>query len=128
MAPAASSSATARSSSSSAAGRPVQLAPGRSATIEIPSYVGKHVDGSLIKAGDTTPLWSLDETTGGWVEEGSGTVVASATSPSGFTLRAEVTHFSWWNSDASSPLRSDRRDDRSRNAWSTATPTVCSRT
>jgi len=83
----------------SAAGRPVQLAPGRSATIEIPSYVGKHVDGSLIKAGDTTPLWSLDETTGGWVEEGSGTVVASATSPSGFTLRAEVTHFSWWNSD-----------------------------
>ena len=84
----------------SAAGQPVQLAPGRSATIEIPSYVGKHVDGSLIKAGDTTPLWSLDETTGGWVEEGSGTVVASATSPSGFALRAEVTHFSWWNADA----------------------------
>jgi len=84
----------------SAAGRPVQLAPGRSATIEIPSYVGKHRDGSLIKAGDTTALWSLDETTGGWVEEGSGTVVASAASPSGFALRAEVTHFTWWNSDA----------------------------
>jgi PKD repeat protein len=83
-----------------AAGRPVQLAPGRNATIEIPSYVGKHRDGSLIKAGDATPLWSLDETTGGWVEEGSGTVVASATSPSGFALRAEVTHFTWWNSDA----------------------------
>ena len=83
----------------SAAGRPVQLAPGRSATIEIPSYIGRHRDGSPVKAGDATPLWSLDESTGGWVEEGNGTVVASASSPSGFALRAEVTHFSWWNSD-----------------------------
>jgi PKD repeat protein len=83
----------------SAGGQPVQLAPGRSATIEIPSYAGKHVDGSLVQAGDTTPLWSLDETTGAWVEEGSGTLVASAGSPSGFALRAEVTHFSWWNAD-----------------------------
>src|SRR4029079_10287374 len=58
-------------------GQPVQLAPGRTATIEIPSYAGKHVDGSLVKAGDAIPLWSLDETTGAWIEEGSGTVVAS---------------------------------------------------
>ncbi len=34
-----------------------------------------------------------------WVQEGTGTVVASATSPSGFALRATVTHCSWWNAD-----------------------------
>ena len=34
-----------------------------------------------------------------WVQEGSGTIVASATSPTGFALRAVVSHFSWWNSD-----------------------------
>ena len=44
------------------------------------------------------PLWSLNERTGTWIEEGSGRVVAAA-SPSGLALRGEVTHFSWWNHD-----------------------------
>ena len=49
---------------------------------------------------DVIPLWSVDETTGLWIEEGAGTVVASADSPTGLALRAEVAHFSWWNADA----------------------------
>ena len=80
------------------AGAPVQLAPGRKATIEIPIYTGKNRDGSAVKAGDVYPLWSLDERTGSWIEEGSGTVVASS-SPSGFALRGDVMHFTWWNHD-----------------------------
>jgi hypothetical protein len=79
-------------------GAAVQLAPGRKATIEIPVYIGKNRDGSAVKAGDVYPLWSLDERTGGWTEEGTGTVVVAQT-PSGFALRGDVTHFSWWNHD-----------------------------
>lgn len=75
-------------------GEELQLKPGSTAFIEIPVYTpGAAVD-------DVIPLWSVDETTGLWIEEGSGTVVANADSPTGLALRAEVTHFSWWNADA----------------------------
>ncbi len=83
-----------------AGGQNVQVAPGKSATIELPLYASKQLNGTLLALGDTTPLWSLDESTGVWVQEGAGTVVASTISPSGFALRATVNHFSWWNSDA----------------------------
>jgi PKD repeat protein len=82
----------------SAGGAPVQLAPGRSATIEIPIYARLTKTGRRLAAGDRFPMWSLDERTGGWIEEGQGTVVAAST-PSDFALRGEVTHFSWWNHD-----------------------------
>lgn len=82
----------------SAEGAPVQLAPGKKATIEIPIYTGFKRNGTPIVAGDTFPVWSLNERTGGWTEEGVGTAVAAA-SPSDLALRAEVTHFSWWNHD-----------------------------
>jgi len=83
----------------SAAGQPLQLAPGKTAIIEVPLYASKKIDGTVLVVGDTTPLWSLDEGTGIWVQEGEGTVVASTASPSGFAMRATVSHFSWWNSD-----------------------------
>jgi hypothetical protein len=79
-------------------GSPVQLAPGRKATIEIPIFTAKNRDGSAVKEGDVFPLWSLNERSGTWIEEGSGRVVAAA-SPSGLALRGDVTHFSWWNHD-----------------------------
>lgn len=82
----------------SAQGAPVQLAAGKKATIEIPIYTGLKRDGTPIVVGDRFPIWSLNERTGGWTEEGTGTAVAAA-SPSDFALRAEVTHFSWWNHD-----------------------------
>ena len=95
-------SATAPSSSPSRrAGQPVQLAPGRSATIEIPIYIG---EASRRQRGQGrrrhAALVARRDAPAAGSEEGIGTVVASATSPSGFALRAEVTHFSWWNSDA----------------------------
>ena len=81
-------------------GQKLQLAAGKTAEIELPLYVGKHQDGSTVAAGDTIALWSLDSATGLWKQEGGGTVVASATSPTGFALRATIAHFSWWNIDA----------------------------
>jgi hypothetical protein len=83
----------------SASERPLQLAPGKSATIEIPIYAAKRLDGSVVASGDSIPLWSLDEQTGAWVQEGVGTVVPSGGSPSGFAMRASVSHFTWWNAD-----------------------------
>jgi PKD repeat protein len=74
-------------------GQPLRIAPGYQATIDIPIYTG----GAL--AGQAVPLWSLDEATGLWVQEGTGTVVASAASPTGLVLRGSVSHFSWWNVD-----------------------------
>jgi hypothetical protein len=81
-------------------GQRVQLSPGTSATIEIPIYTTLNLDRTNVVAGATIPLWSLDERTGVWVQEGVGTVVANPDSPSELALRAQVMHFSWWNCDA----------------------------
>jgi PKD repeat protein len=80
-------------------GNPVQLAPGKEATVRLPIYVTKNEDGDDLAEGDTIPLWSLDEAAGIWVREGTGTVVASTASPSGWAFEANVGHFSWWNCD-----------------------------
>lgn len=77
-------------------GERLQLAPGRTATIDIPVYADMALGGAALKAGDTVPLWSLDERTGSWVQEGQGTLV---TRSGGLALHAEVGHFSWWNAD-----------------------------
>ncbi len=86
------------------AGRRLNLAPGQTATIELPIFTPFHAPGVPVAVGDTIPLWSLDETTGVWKQEGSGTVVASADSPTGLAMRATVGHFSWWNCDVSVEL------------------------
>ena len=77
----------------------VQLAAGKTATIEIPVFASTLLDGSTVAVGASVPLWSLDESSGNWIQEGTGTVVASAASPTGLALRAAVGHFSWWNAD-----------------------------
>ncbi|MDX1739736.1 MAG: right-handed parallel beta-helix repeat-containing protein, partial [Rhodothermales bacterium] len=74
-------------------GQELQLAPGKVATIEIPIYTAG------AEVGQTIPLWSMDEKLGQWVQEGVGTVVESAGSPTGLALRATISHLSWWNCD-----------------------------
>ncbi len=81
-------------------GNRLQLAPGKSAVIEIPAYANAAIDGTALAAAAPIPVWSLDETTGQWVQEGTGTVVVSPNSPTGWSLQATVGHFSWWNMDA----------------------------
>ncbi|HEV7734278.1 MAG TPA: hypothetical protein VGR62_19050 [Candidatus Binatia bacterium] len=80
-------------------GQPVELAAGQTATIEIPLYAGAHLDGADAQPGDHIALWSIDETTGIWTQSGEGTVVVSASSPTGVALQAQVPHLSWWNAD-----------------------------
>ncbi|CAN5228524.1 hypothetical protein BH09PSE6_BH09PSE6_03320 [soil metagenome] len=77
----------------------LQLAPGKTATIELPVMANRKLDGSAVAVGDVIPLWSLDETTGVWIQEGTGTIVANAGAASGLAMRAVVSHFSWWNTD-----------------------------
>lgn len=83
----------------SAGAERLQLAAGRTATIEVPIYGAIRPDGTTLAVGDSTPLWSLDESTSMWIQEGTGIVVASPASPSGLAMRAVVSHLSWWNSD-----------------------------
>ncbi len=80
-------------------GQKLQVAPGKTVTIEIPMYADKNPDGSAVQLGQVIPLWSLNEATGVWLQEGTGTVVASPSSPTGLALRASVSHFTWWNCD-----------------------------
>lgn len=82
-------------------GNPVNLAPGMTADVLIPIYIASNQDGTAINIGDTIPLWSLNDDTGIWLQEGTGTVVASASSPTGLAMQATVSHFSWWNCDVS---------------------------
>lgn len=71
----------------------LQLADGKTATIIVPIYT------SGAEPGDEIDLWSVNETNGSWVQEGSGVVVMSDYSPTGLALEATVGHFSWWNCD-----------------------------
>ncbi len=80
-------------------GNKLQLNQGKFATIEIPVFISTHQDGSPVMPGDESPVWSLNENTGRWVMEGTGIVVENQNSPTGLALRAEVSHFSWWNHD-----------------------------
>jgi PKD repeat protein len=80
-------------------GQPLQLRPGARAAIDLPLYAGANLDGSVLTAGSTLPLWSLDERSGQWINEGNGTLVASTASPTALIMRAEVGHLSWWNAD-----------------------------
>lgn len=81
------------------AGRALQLKPGQRASIDLPVYASQDLGGAALVAGGSLPLWSLDERSAQWIQEGQGTLVASAASPTGLTLRADVGHFSWWNAD-----------------------------
>ena len=79
-------------------GRKLALAAGQSAVIEMPLHATLDIDGTPLEIGESMPVWSLNETTGVWLQEGEGTVIASA-SDTGLALRATVVHFSWWNPD-----------------------------
>lgn len=85
----------------SQSGNPLQLATGTTADVLIPIYIATYQDGSAINIGDSIPLWSLNEETGIWLQEGFGIVVASVDSPTGLAMQATVSHFSWWNCDVS---------------------------
>lgn len=80
-------------------GVPLQLIDGQTAVVTIPLYASNHIDGSAITVGDLIPFWVLNEETGIWEEESTGSVIASSLSPSGLALQATTSHFSAFNAD-----------------------------
>jgi len=82
-------------------GEEVQLADNVTADILIPVYIPTYQNGSAVQVGDVIPLWSLNEVTGIWLQEGAGVIEASTESPTGLAMRATVDHFTWWNCDVS---------------------------
>ena len=77
-------------------GDPLQLAPGATATIELP--LPPELAASLVP-GDVIPAWWLDLDDGRWREESTGTVVVSDSDPTQLVWTAEVSHFTWYNCD-----------------------------
>ncbi len=75
-----------------ASGTALQLVEGSPATLTMP--VPAEILG---QAPASIPLWSMDETTGNWVEESTATL-------QGDKYVGEVPHFSFWNCDAPFPL------------------------
>lgn len=67
-------------------GNALSIPDGQKARIQFP------VPDDYPPAPNEVPLWSMDESTGKWIEEG----VAIR---NGAFLEAEVSHFSWWNCD-----------------------------
>ena len=82
-------------------GRPVNLASGKYAQIEIPVFITEHLDGTAVQSNTYgQALWYFDETSGDWVQESNAAaVVQSDASPTGLVLQDYVSHFSWWNYD-----------------------------
>lgn len=111
-------------------GVPLNLAPGRTATIELPMNAELHLRTGAVTVGTRIPLWSLDETTGLWVHEGDGEVIASS-SATGLSLRATVGHFSWWGVDAFSQPNANPQpqccidDDADGSCDTNGTPEYC---
>ncbi|MFM7203875.1 MAG: MopE-related protein, partial [Myxococcota bacterium] len=75
-------------------GQPVQLAA--PVTLRFPLFQAPSSANSPLYAGQSIGLYSFDETTGRWLEEGTGAVVYLNGKP---TFEATVSHFSWWNAD-----------------------------
>jgi len=80
-----------------AAGNKLQVAPGKSATIQMDLPAGTTgIGGNPIAQGTAIPLWHFDEARGLWIGEGTGVVVAT---PTGLAVTGTVSHFSTWNWD-----------------------------
>lgn len=74
-----------------ASGQNLQIATGHTAEMTVT------IDATQTSTAPATiPLWSFNETTGIWQEEGSATKVGNA-------YVGNVSHFSWWNCDAQFP-------------------------
>src|SRR6218665_3210350 len=78
-------------------GAPVQLAPGKSATLE---FVLPEALASQFHAGDRVPAWWFDLDEGQWREEGEGTIQTASARPDRLAWVVTVNHFTWWNCDA----------------------------
>lgn len=78
----------------------LQLREGVEASLELPIYVNQNIFEEDLIEGGLIPMWTLNETSGIWQQQGEGIIVPNPSSPSGFSLSATTSHFSWFNTDA----------------------------
>ena len=74
------------------AGNKLQLASGKSATINLPIPITQ-----MASAPATIPLWHFDTEKNIWIEEGQALKIGSS-------YEGNVSHFSWWNCDYSGEI------------------------
>lgn len=80
-------------------GEPLQLAASANASIEMDLVSSTGPDGRVYVLGEEIEMWWFNDTAGLWVEEGTGIIIESGTSPTGMKLVATVEHFTTWNWD-----------------------------
>lgn len=81
-------------------GEELQLREGMQAELQLPLYSTKNIFDEDLVLGGIIPLWSLNETTGIWEQQGQGTIIANPIAASGFSLKASTSHFTWFNTDS----------------------------
>ncbi len=80
-----------------ALGNELDLVANTTANVDIPLYQTVYSGRTTpLEAGDTIPVWSLNEETGIWLQEAIGNIVANDQSPTGLSVSAEVSHFSFY--------------------------------
>lgn len=68
-------------------------------SIDLPK-TSKQPNGTVLKAGDTYPVWSYDEATGKWQFETDGLISEKTpVDPNNFTVSFKSNHLSYWNLD-----------------------------
>lgn len=79
-------------------GTPVKQFGGNpvSVTVDISPNLRNPDTGQPLQVGEVVPIWSLNETTGEWKREGTGTISGTAASPK---MTFTQTHLSYWNID-----------------------------
>lgn len=81
-------------------GDPVELAAGKTATLDMDLPVI-----TTAKLGDTIAMWHYLEAKKMWIEEGMAKIVKSTRDPKRLAMVADVGHFSWWNCDKAGNAR-----------------------
>jgi len=88
-----------------ASGNPLNLTSPNNVTptpvsITMPLYSNVNpLTGNVLVPGDAVRFWSMNPTTGIWLDEEDATVVSCTGSPTGLCAKGNVKHFSWWNTD-----------------------------
>ena len=82
-------------------GQELQLRDGMLATLkmDLPVTADGNIFPGPVEAGDVIPLWYYDDEAMIWKEEGQATIIADASSASGYSWTGQVSHFSTWNCD-----------------------------
>lgn len=72
-----------------------------SVTVDISPNLRNPDTGNPLQIGEIVPIWSLNETTGEWKREGTGTISGTAANPK---MTFQQTHLSYWNIDYFNPV------------------------